>query len=163
MSFAGFRFRCDESTADSGHWCATGRLNQQKSAIPAPGEIPKPIVRTTAELQPFSSFHPPVCVREPLPCLIFSLPSGVPEVHKNHSKKIGSRPMSSGLLAQYPGCHAAMVLNDRGLQRIDKNGFHLPAEFQKHLLIHQKPFLTIPYDVFVALYLLEVHSDPRAQ
>jgi hypothetical protein len=39
-------------------------------------------------------------------------------------------------LSQHPGRHAAMVLNDRGLQRIDQSRVHLSGNIQQHCLIY---------------------------
>ena len=68
-------------------------------------------------------------------------------------------PLASSL-PQDPRRHAAIILHDGRLQRIDEHGIHLFDQVQEHLFVHQVPLRTVANDEAIAADSLEVHSDP---
>lgn len=66
-------------------------------------------------------------------------------------------------LPQHPGRHAAEVLHNRRLERIDEHCVHLFGQVEQHLLVDQEPPGAIAHHKDVGADPLEVHTDSGAQ
>lgn len=69
----------------------------------------------------------------------------------------------SGVFAKDPGRHAAVVLDDGGLEGIDEGCAHLLRELHEHSFVDEEPLLAVADDVAVAVDVLEVHADAGAE
>ena len=67
---------------------------------------------------------------------------------------------SAASLPQDLGCHAAIVLDDRGFEGIGEHRIQLFDEVHQHLFVNQKPFRTITDDEDISSHSLEIHADP---
>ena len=66
-------------------------------------------------------------------------------------------------LAENPGSHAAVVLDDGGLERIDEDRVEFLGQGEEHGLIDEEPLGAVTDAVDVAAEALEVHADSGAE
>lgn len=66
---------------------------------------------------------------------------------------------SGGPLAEDPGGHAAVVLDDGGLEGIDEDSVEFVGEVKEHVFIDKEPLLAVGHLEEIALKAWKVHAD----